>query len=259
MHHLKPKKMGSAKMTSPNFFTENSPYLQHPLLTVERTAKEVDFIISQLDLPPMARLLDVGCGFGRHSIALARRGYAVVGIDPSAAMIAAAQAGAELAGVSVDFRQVRGESFTTTQQFDAALCLFTTLGQVSASGENSGLVAQVYQALKSGGRFVVEVPQRETTVRNLKTFEKFGQGDRYTAVTRQFNPADNTITETFNVVSPMSTGQYLLRYRLYSLAELNSLLDQAGFSVVTTYADYEGTPPGPESPTMLVISVKPAR
>lgn len=246
-------------MTSPNFFTENSPYLQHPLLTAERTAKEVDFIISQLNLPPTASLLDVGCGFGRHSIELAQRGYAVVGLDPSVAMIAAAQAGAELAGVSVDFRQVRGESFTTRQQFDAALCLFTTLGQVSESGENSGLVAQVYKALKPGGRFVVEVPQRETTVRNLKTFEKFGQGDRYTAVTRQFNPDNNTITETFNVVSPSSTRQYLLCYRLYSLAELNSLLDQAGFSVVTTYADYEGTPLGPESPTMLVTSVKPAR
>lgn len=246
-------------MTSPNFFTENSPYLQHPLLTAERTAKEVDFIISQLKLPSMARLLDVGCGFGRHSIELARRGYAVVGLDPAAAMIAAAQARADLAGVSVNFRQVRGESFTTSQQFDAALCLFTTLGQISESGENSGLVAKVHQALKPGGRFVVEVPQRETTVRNLKTFEKFGQGDRHTAVTRQFNPDDNTITETFNVVSPASTRQYLLCYRLYSLAELNSLLDQVGFSIVTTHADYEGTPLGPESPTMLVTSVKPAR
>ena len=47
--------------------------------------------MSELALPAKARVLDVGCGFGRHSIELARRGYWVVGVDPSVAMIAAAQ------------------------------------------------------------------------------------------------------------------------------------------------------------------------
>lgn len=69
-----------------NFFEDGSPFLAHPLLTAARTAAEVDFIAAELALAAGARLLDVGCGFGRHSIELARRGYAVTGIDPSASL-----------------------------------------------------------------------------------------------------------------------------------------------------------------------------
>ena len=241
------------------FFAENSPFLQHPLLTPERTAGEIDFILSQLNLSPAARVLDVGCGFGRHSLELARRGYFVVAIDPSAAMIAAAQKRAALANISVDFRPLKGESFTTPQPFDAALCLFTTLGQIFEGEENSALAAQAYNALKPGGKFVVEVPQKEATVQNLRPADKFGQGDRYTTVTRRFNAGDNTVTEIFTVISPEATKTYLLRYRLYSRPELTALLHQAGFSVIASYADYQGAPLSPASPTMLVISAKPER
>lgn len=243
-------------MTTPNFFAEQSPFLQHPLLTAERTAKEVDFIVSTLNLLPNARILDVGCGFGRHSIELARRNYEVVGIDPAAAMIAAAQARARVANVSVNFRQVAGESFVAREPFEAALCLFTTLGQISSAGENSGLVAQVYAALRSGGLFIVEVPQREQAVKALQEFDKFGEGERYTTVTRQFNPQRQWVTETFTIVSPEMTKHYLLCYRLYSLTELTTLLEGVGFSVVMTSASYKTSPLSPDSPTMLVVCRK---
>ncbi|HFQ94718.1 MAG TPA: class I SAM-dependent methyltransferase, partial [Anaerolineae bacterium] len=164
-----------------NFFEEGSPFLNHPLLTAERTAVETNFLESQLRLPPGARILDVGCGFGRHSIELARRGYTVTGIDPAAAMIAAAQERAKEAAVSVDFRQARGEEFTTAVPFDAAICLFTSLGQMGPDGDNSALVSRVYDALKPGGLFVVEVPQRDTAVTQLRPSDKFGDGERYTA------------------------------------------------------------------------------
>lgn len=240
----------------PNFFREGSPFLQHPLLTAARTAQEVDFVLSQLDLPPGARLLDVGCGFGRHTIELARRGYEVVGIDPAAAMIAAAQERASAAGVPATLRQERGETFTAEQPFDAALCLFTTLGQISETGENSELVARVYDALRSGGRFVVEVPQREPAVQALKTAEKLGEGERYTAVARQFHPASNTVSETFRVVSPQTTRTYLLRYRLFNEEELTALLTRAGFTIAKIYGGYSTDPLTPQSPTILVISTK---
>ena len=215
--------------TNPNFFTEGSPFLNHPLLTAERTTREIDFIEAQLQLPAGAHILDVGCGFGRHSIELARRGYAVTGIDPAAAMIAAAHERAVEAAVSVDFRQVRGEQFITDDPFDAAICLFTSLGQIGPDGENNGLVGRVYEALKPGGLFVVEVPQRETAVSQLRPSDKFGEGEQFTAVTRQYNPSDQTVTETFRLVAPEETRSYLLRYHLYSFTELESLLKQAGF------------------------------
>jgi len=63
-----------------NFFEPGSPFLKHPLLTPERTAAEIDFILSVLPLEAGDRILDIGCGFGRHSHELARRGFDVLGI-----------------------------------------------------------------------------------------------------------------------------------------------------------------------------------
>jgi SAM-dependent methyltransferase len=243
-------------MSYPNFFDAGSPYLSHPLLTHERTVIETDFVLSQVDLSPGARVLDVGCGPGRHSIELAQRGFDVVGIDPSAAMINAAKARALEAGVAPTFRQVSGESFAAVDPFDLTICLFTTLGQISQQGENRGLVQRVYEALRPGGFFVVETRQRAPTVRHLQTEERFGEGEHYTDVRRRYDATTETVTEIFEVVSPSSTQRYLLRYRLYSRIELADLLEAAGFTVVASYGDYEGHPLDPDSAMMLLIGQK---
>ncbi len=239
-----------------NFFEAGSPFLTHPLLTRERTAAEIDFIEAELTLAAGARLLDVGCGFGRHSIELARRGYAVVGIDPAAAMIAAARLCAEETAVSVDFRQVYAEQFVAEKPFDAAICLFTSLGQVSEQGENSGLARRVYDALKPGGQFMVEAPQRGTAVAQLRAADKFGDDERYTAVSRHYDPQTRLVTENFHVVAPGTEQSYRLCYRLYDRSELFALLAKAGFIIQAAYSSYEGTALADEHPTMLVIGQK---
>ena len=243
-------------MQSNNFFEDGSPFLNHPLLTAERTAVEVDFIESQFNLPANARLLDIGCGFGRHSIELGRRGYAVMGIDPSAAMIAAAKERAETANAAVDFQQARGEQFTTATPFNAAICLFTSLGQMGPNGDNGRLIQQVHDALNAGGLFMIEVPQRETAVSQLRPADKFGAGERYTAVTRHYDSADQTVTETFTLVAPEGTRNYTLRYRLYSRSELESLLTDAGFTIQAAFSDYTSKTLTDEDAVMIIIGKK---
>ncbi len=239
-----------------NFFEEGSPYLAHPLLTAERTEKEIDFVESELALRPGARLLDMGCGFGRHSLELARRGYDVVGVDPSGAMIKAAQQAAEEATISVEFRRERGEQFTTETPFDAAICLFTSLGQISTQGENNDLVRQVRAALRPGGQFMVEVPQRDATVRQLRAFDKFGDGERYTAVSRHFDPQNHSVTEIFRLVSPEVNQTYTLRYRLYDREALLSQLTDTGFTIQSIFGNYEGEPLTDEHLFMVVVGQK---
>jgi SAM-dependent methyltransferase len=67
----------------------------------KNTLPEVDFLIEELALPSGGSVLDVGCGTGRHSIELARRGYSVTGLDLSRQMLARAAVAAEAAGVGV--------------------------------------------------------------------------------------------------------------------------------------------------------------
>jgi SAM-dependent methyltransferase len=196
----------------------------------------------------------VGCGPGRHSIELAKRGYHVVGIDPSAAMISAAWSKAVEAGIFLDFQQVAGENFVSDTTFDAAICLFTTLGQIENQKDNRQLIAQVAKCLKPGGFLVVEVPQRDWVAANLKPEDKFGADDHYTEIVRQLNTVGDTVTEVFTLISPDENQQYVLRYRLFSLAELRTLLKCAGFEIVGIFGGYDTSPLTPESPIMLAIA-----
>lgn len=241
-------------MPTANFFERGSPYLTHPLLTPERTEQEVDFLLAQGGITAGARVLDIGCGPGRHAIELARRGYPVVGIDPSPAMIAAARRRAAQAGVAPEFIEVAGEDFTAGELFDAALCLFTTLGQIRNEADNRQLIARAAQALRPGGVFAVEVPQRAVAVRSLKTGEHFGAGERYTDVSRAYDPETNVVTEVFQVVSPQQTGEYVLRYRLFDREELAGLLHEAGFTITAEYGSYTGEPLKANSQVMLLLA-----
>jgi len=240
-----------------DFFADNSPFLHHPLLTSERTESEIDFLLVRLNLGKEGRILDVGCAFGRHSIELARRGYAAVGIDPSPTMIAAAEERAATAGVGAEFICVGGETFANERPFDAAICLFTTLGQVGVYGDNLDLVGNVFSLLKDGGDFVVEAPQRDATVRMLKAADRFGGGDAYTDVKRNFDADSCVITERFHIVSPQDDREYILRYRLFSADELAQIMQDAGFEVVARFADYRGAALDDDSPTMILIGRKP--
>jgi len=234
--------------------------LSHPLLTLERTSAEVDFVLEHARLTPEGLILDVGCGPGRHCIELARRGYAVVGIDSSQAMIEAARRRAIEAGTKTEFITARGEDFADPRKFDAVLCLFTTLGQLDREGNwplvlaDHPLLDRIAGLMQPGGIFILEVPQRDWVIANLKETDRFGSGERYTDVRRSYDPAHKTVTEIFNLVSPDSERRYILRYHLYAQQEIEGLLTNAGFEIVHTYGSFDAAPITTQSPNMLFVA-----
>jgi hypothetical protein len=90
----------------------------------------------------------------------------------------------------------------------------------------------------------------------LRPGEKFGSGERYTAVTRQYDPNTKIVNEEFLVVAPDQNQKFLLRYRLFSFSELSNLFTDAGFEITAAFGDYAGTPLTGDSPMMLVIGRK---
>jgi SAM-dependent methyltransferase len=245
-------------MQSPNFFVEGSPYLNHPLLTPERTYAEIDYVLQQTQLTPGARILDVGCGPGRHCLELARRGFYVTGIDPSGTMIEAAVRSAKASNLdpAPEFFRIRAEDFTTERPFDGAICLFTTLGQMDESSDNASLLDNVFRALKPGGYFIVEVPNRDWVLPNLKPRDRFGNDENFTQIDRCFDPHSRTISEAFTLVSGGKRNDFLLRYRLYDLDEVQSLLVGTGFEIVTFHGGYDASEFTPDSPILLGVTRK---
>jgi SAM-dependent methyltransferase len=117
------------------------------------TTQEVDFLEKTLGLTPGMRILDVGCGPGRHSHELARRGYLVHGIDISQAFIDLAQSEG-VQGASFERLDARAMGFA--QEFDAVMCLCQgAFGLMTAQDEDSVVIRKMASALKPGGKLAL--------------------------------------------------------------------------------------------------------
>ena len=124
-----------------------SAYLRYSF--TKGTVNEIDFIVSQLGLQPGARILDVGCGPGRHSHELARRGFLVHGIDISQAFIDLATANA-VEGSS--FERMDARAMTFESEFDVAICLCQgAFGLMTAGGHDIDVLTGIRRALKATG------------------------------------------------------------------------------------------------------------
>jgi SAM-dependent methyltransferase len=118
------------------------------------TDQEVEFLRALLDLPSGARVLDVGCGPGRHSVRLAAAGLAVTGIDVSPGFLEIAAADARSAGVGAAFFQVDARQMPFDDEFDAVLSIcqggFGLMGK-----DDSVVLRRMAEAVVPGGLVVV--------------------------------------------------------------------------------------------------------
>ena len=126
------------------------------------TVQEVDHVIAALGLVPPERVLDVGCGTGRHALELARRGIEVHGIDISQRFvdIARSRAGDErndgmqaVRSSPATFERGDARSMAFVAEFDAVICLCQgAFGMMTAEGEDAAVIAGMARAMRPGGR-----------------------------------------------------------------------------------------------------------
>ena len=144
-----------------------------PAFTANRaqTNQEIRSLIRLVRLPAGARILDVPCGFGRHAVALARRGFRVTGVDISSDLLAQARETAASKGVSVEFRQADMRRMAYRQRFDAVLNLFTSFGYYGDT-EDLQVLKGFHRALRPGGWLVLDVLNRDWLVRHFEPRER---------------------------------------------------------------------------------------
>ena len=119
------------------------------------TLGECDFIEQEIARNKAARILDIGCGTGRHAVELAARGYAVVGIDLSESLLASARAKAAARNLSVDFRRQDARTLAFSAEFDLAIMLCEGSFPLMETDEmNFQILRNAGTALRPGGKLI---------------------------------------------------------------------------------------------------------
>lgn len=118
------------------------------------TESEVNLLDEIFKKHNVKTILDVACGIGRHAIPLAKRGYKVRGIDFSPYQIKKAKDDAKKEGVEVEFVLQDANTFSFLEKFDAAICMWTTLGEEPMQFRK--VIKNVFTNLKSEGIFVID-------------------------------------------------------------------------------------------------------
>ena len=200
--------------------------------------------------PPGARILDAGCGSGRHALALARAGYRAVGLDSSRLLLTAARSAARDTPLATfvpgSYHRVPFEPGA----FDAVLCLGTALGYLGPAGDREAL-RELRRVLAPGGRLVIETLHRDEIGTRLRKHEErlLASGATLT-FERRFDREESMLHEVQRLDDEPPSAYEL---RVYGERELCRMLEAAGFEVVGRHASLAGGgEPSPATPLVLV-------
>jgi 2-polyprenyl-3-methyl-5-hydroxy-6-metoxy-1,4-benzoquinol methylase len=198
-------------------------------MSQEQTEDEADVLARILDLPPGARLLDVPCGGGRLSLAMAERGYEVTAVDWSLEFLDHARAHDVSGAVQWERRDMRDLPWNA--QFDGAFCVGNSFGYLDDEG-NAAFLRAVASALKPGARFVLETPMvLENLLGHIQDRAWWKVGDIHLLVVNEYDPRQERLQIEYTF---LSNGRPVVRrgsHRAYSCRELVELIESAGFSV----------------------------
>jgi ubiquinone/menaquinone biosynthesis C-methylase UbiE len=202
---------------TPRLAADEDAYFEgHPLFQADRQALDERFTVP-------GRLVDLGCGAGRHAIHFAARGFAVTAVDLSRSMLRvvglkAAETGVELLRIQANLCRL---GCVPDQSFDYAISMFSTLGMIRGRASRRRALAEVSRILRPGGQIALHV-------HNLWLNLRDPQGRRW------------LLRHAANVLARRdSLGDRRMDYRgingmyvhLYRWGELKRELGSAGFRV----------------------------
>lgn len=218
---------------------------------IKGTENEVSFISKYCK---QGSILDLGCGIGRHAIALARLGYQTCGVDFSSKHISYANAQKEKENIQNNCKFICEDVrfYKTENKFDNVICLYDVIGSFPDESDNLRIIKTAYQHLNKNGIFILSVMNMELTesiilpdqIANLKerpdilmhlppsgTMQKSGN---------IFNPKYLAIDQKTRLVyrkeqfgnDKILSAEYVIRDKRYTMKEIVALLKKCNFKIL---------------------------
>jgi SAM-dependent methyltransferase len=237
------------------FFDEH--YLKVYKELEKETSREVEAIIRMMDLKPKAKILDLCCGYGRHSIELVQRGFKVTGYDLSDFFIEKAKKDAVDLGLEIEFVKGDMRKLPFDKEFDAVVNIFTSFGFFDKEADDFKVTKGVSRALKKGGLFLLDLKNREYLIRNFQR-RRWRQQEDFIMLEDNFFDLFTSrweLTRTL-LFENGRKRENSFSLRMYTFTEILNLLKRSGFILESVYGDFDFREYSLDSPRMILISRK---
>ena len=238
------------------FFDEEYLKIYRPQLTEERNRQETEFIAAALGLPPGAAVLDLACGLGRHAIGMATLGYQVTGVDFNPRYLETAAAQAEAAEVAVRWMVSDMRTFHVEQAFDGAYSFFTSFGYFS-DAENERVIANIVRSLRHGGRFLLDMANRDWILTHPQQRTWTQQEDGGLLMEEAtLELSTSRVVSRLMLIPPQGGAQVTKEFnlRLYTCAELSAMFERHGMGVREVWGGSDRSPYTTDSRRLVLLA-----
>ncbi|MDR1901814.1 MAG: class I SAM-dependent methyltransferase [Treponema sp.] len=204
------------------------------------------------------RILDLCCGIGRISLELARRGFAVTGVDITKNFLETACDDRDYEKLNIEFILEDARSFKRPLFFDTAINLYISFGYFENPEDDFLVLRNVYESLKPGGAFIIETLGKEIAVRDFTEGEWFERAG-YTVLT-EYQAVDSwsALRNRWILIKDGKRIERTFTQRLYAASELRALLLKAGFALVELYGGWDESPYDQNAARLIAVGRKDA-
>ena len=203
----------------------------------ELTNKEVDFIFSYFNLQQGSNVLDIMCGYGRHAIALAKKGIKITAVDNLPDYINEIKNVAEKENLPLQAFQADIANYKTESLFDLVICMGNSLNFFTPQ-DTSCILASISSSLKLGAHLLINTwSLAEIVIKNFKDKSWSTVGDLKLLADSKFLFHPTRIETQSTIISAdgkeeIKTG---IDY-IYSINEIEMMLKNAGLSLKEVYS-----------------------
>lgn len=222
--------------------------------TFADAADQIDELLTVMDYRP-EKVLDLGCGPGRHALALASQGYPVTAVDTSASLLA--ELDRQRGDFPIEIVNADMRDFTRAEAFDLVIVMWTSFGYFDDEADHGRVLDNIHASLSANGQLVLDLVGIEYLARNLQPVHLTDYEDGRLLIERPLLVERMTRLENdWILIDGDRAHRTRISHRVWSAGEIQALLALHGLETLGIYGSYDGADYDIDAERLIVIAGK---